>query len=240
VLSLRPEIRLLHEVLEGAMTRPVAARLVFEALGDCRVPESIDDLLAFAQGPLAIRLVAYLGATPAEEMTTRLVRLLERRKRTGSFSDLEITLAPDDETAPTRAVAVAVDDPVPVMVVGGTYELSLLLDVVLGDDFASVTPCRDAAEIRRLTFAELPFVVVVDGESPPDDPIGVAGALADMPASVVRVIWAADAPAAAPVARALVARGGYAVQVSRSDGIDPLLDLLKSRRRVSGAPTPPE
>jgi hypothetical protein len=115
-------------------------------------------------------------------------------------------------------------------------QLASLLDLSLGEDYARVLSVSDDAEIRRLTFSDLPLVALVDGRSPPHDAESIAAALGDMPSSVVRAIWAADAPEALFLTRALADRGVYTVDVAHSDGLDPLLDLVRSRRRTSASP----
>lgn len=98
---------------------------------------------------------------------------------------------------------------------------------------------RDEPTLRRLTFADAPLVALIDGEDPPAiEAAALASALAAMPEKIVRVLWAADVPMAAALARALDRRGTYVLRVARNDGLDPLLDLVRSRHEASGRPDP--
>lgn len=223
----------MREVLESALASDVASRVMFDALAGRAMPKDGDDVLAFVRGALRVRLVAHLGAAQADELVGQLDAMLARHAATGSFVDVEVDVdaLADGEPSVTRAMAIKFRAPVPVLVAAGSDRLATLLEAALGPACVVTTVAGDAAALRRRSFADSPLLALIDGEDPPAaTPDELAGALAAMPDGVVRVAWAADAPALAPVLRALDRRGTYVVRLERKDGVEPLLDLVRSRR----------
>lgn len=219
----------MREVLESALSDAVASRVLFEALEGRPLPRGLPDVRLLVRGPLAERLAARLGDDAAEIVVDDIDAMLTR---SAAMGDLEIEVDVDEEATITREMLHAGEAPVPVLVAAANDSLALLLAASLGAARVHAETAQDEAALRKRTFSLGPIFAVVHGADPPHgEPSGLASALAAMPASVVRLLWAADAPAAAPLVTELDRRGIDVVRLVRANGIDPLLDLVRSRHR---------
>jgi hypothetical protein len=104
---------------------------------------------------------------------------------------------------------------------------------VLGDGVVAPFVVGAASSVRaRLEGRGAPDVVLVDAtDFPPVEPDELATALATGPSTLVRVLWGADLPYGRGVVAAATARGVALIALERAHGVEPLLDLVRSRRQ---------
>lgn len=219
----RPEIRLLRESLEGSLEPTLAHAVLFEALenrgGD--PPQTRAELEAWVEGDLASALEGRLG--------TALSR--------AALADARAVVAQIPE-APgrTRGDATAnipLDDaPVLVVVVSTSPSLAMRLSAAMGPERVTPTTARTQAELDARLATFTPALVLIDAaDFASIEPSGLAAACAKLPKTTIRIVWGADLPFGGAVLRALSAANASPTPVDRREGFDPLLDLVRSRRR---------
>lgn len=131
--AVREEVRVVREVLESTLSHDVASRVMFEALAGRTMPRDADDVLVFVRGPLALRLVAQVGAETASHLVSQLDSMLVRHATTGSFYDVDVEVDElgGGEPSVTKAMALSFQAPVPVLVAAGTDRLAGVLEISL-------------------------------------------------------------------------------------------------------------
>ncbi|MDQ3033863.1 MAG: hypothetical protein M3Y87_15710 [Myxococcota bacterium] len=226
----RPELRLVRESLEAVVSPAIVSTVIFEALDEIggQLPDGGEAVRAFADGSLRRVLVGRLG-DDAHAIIDDIVAMLS-------------TIAPSRAVAaspPRRSDADATREvfigagPVIVLVVASTPEFGERLLAALGPDRVAPLPTPSIERMDEQTLMAAPPVVLVDAASfAPIEPERLAASLAALPATTVRAIWGADLPYGAALLRALVERGAPATPLDRREGIEPLLDLIRSRRSV--------
>ncbi len=223
----RPELRLVREKLESVLAPAIAQSALFEALAEAggRPPTSHDAVVALIDGPLRRALTRRLTADDLDPLLSEIVLAVGRVfasnpvPQKGRFRELEITF---QITRGKGAVAV--------LVFSGSDELSARLEVALGADRVAPRTCTSRAEIEALLEGNAPPILLVDAvEFPPIEPVELAELLATAPRGTVRAIWGADLGYGSVVLGELVDRNVTATPLDRREGIDPLLDLIRSR-----------
>lgn len=215
---------LIREALEGLIEPRVASSVIFEALekGDVdELPEDAEKLLGFIRGPLSLATAERVGETTAEDVVSRLAEVLERALRR------------PDVTAQSRTVEVPPGTgPVRVLVLGRGTSLAVRLRASLGGDRVAVGAATAIPAAEHLVSNLNPELVVIDAADPVQDPLEeVAELLGSLPSSCTRLVWGREQPWAERIAGALD-RGSVAyTPVDRREGVDPLLDLIRSRPR---------
>jgi len=80
-----------------------------------------------------------------------------------------------------------------------------------------------------------PEIIVLDAVDPVQDPVdSVAEMLARVPGNGTHLVWGREQPWASKISQALDARGIRFTPIDRLEGVDPLLDLIRSRPRSVG------
>jgi hypothetical protein len=222
--------------LEGALPATIATSVLFEALSawDRGIPADAAELLAFTRGPLSEILTRRVGAR-AEAIVGAIVLSIDELE--GGELEIEVTIASAEgdaradladtalaDTAQMRAVA----HPVSVLVVSAGADFADRVDAALGPERVQTRTVSTIEAMRHASFSAIPVFVVVDATSLGSIPArDLAKALLGLPDATLGVVWGTDTSAG----RDLNARldGGKVVLLSRSEGIEPLLDLVLSR-----------
>lgn len=236
-VSLRAEVQIVREILEGALAPSLATAVLFDALDRWgrAIPVDSGEVLELVHGPLGAILAERLG--PSER--DALVRAIEERLATpGAELELEIDLEETEETRTTQMAAVP--HPVSVLVASAAEGFAKRLLTAIGEERVYPHTVGDEASMRHATFSVSPLVAVVDASAPPDIRApALAAALRGLPDRTLAMVWGEDTP----YGRELRARldGSRVLFLARAEGIEPLLDVVLSRfERLSSAPPPSE
>lgn len=227
--SVRQEVHVVREVLEGAVAPALATELMFDALQRAgSIPASAEEVRAFCKGPLQEGLAAKLGDDVTAIVIERLEQVLDTGDRAGTDIPIDIDL---DEATETTVMATVWREPVSVLVLAGTDDFGASLYAALGASRVSVKTVRREDELRKAIFAAAPLLVLVDATMPPDLPRGViATSFRGLPDSVLPVVWGSETEYGEGLASALQAAGvTAAIDLRFSEGIPPLLDLVLAR-----------
>lgn len=229
----RPELRLVREKLESVLAPELATSVLFEALAEVggQPPASAEATLALVEGPLSRVLRRRVRGPDGDLIVAELVELLNQIARPaltsvtpaarGKARELDITL--EIQLGP-GAVAV--------LVLGANENLAMRLEAALGPRRIATRTLSTLGELKaQLRAAAFPPIVLVDSvEFPTIEPAELAAALQQSPAGTVHAIWGADLAYGAVVLGELVERRMPATPLDRREGIEPFLDLVRSRR----------
>ena len=220
----RPELRLIREALESVLAPTIASSVLFEALSASggQLPSDTQACLALVHGPLREVLARRARASDAAAIIEDIERTLGAlspspppRKR-----DLEIT----------AAVPLG-DEPVLVFVFAASAAFAQRLEAALGPLRVATVPCPDVEKMRKALRYAAPAVALLDApDFPGIETHELAAELATLPVTSVRAIWGADTPYGAAIMRELMERGAHPTPFDRREGIEPLLDLIRSRQ----------
>jgi hypothetical protein len=222
---------MVREVLEGVVSPTVATALLFEALESSgqAPPGSVEEMRSFAKGPLNEAVRRRIRDSDASEIRERVDVLLARALDVGS---LELDVDVDGEDGAATAQMTVVRDPVPVVVLSARPAFAERLVACLGDDRVETIAVSDEAALSKAVFAHSALVVVLDGVAPaPVDGAALAAALRRLPNGATTILWASETEAGAALRAELDRAGAPVVTLGRADGIEPLLDLVLSRRQ---------
>lgn len=225
--AVRPELRLVRESLEAVVSPTIVSSVIFEALDEIggQLPDGADAVRAFADGALRRALARRLGEDAhaiIDDVVAMLATIAPRRA--------EEPPARRRDGDVTREVFLGAG-PVVVLVVAGATDFGARLLAALGPDRVAPLPTPSLERLDEQVLIAAPPVVLVDAANFASiEPERLADALAALPATTVRAIWGADLPYGAAVLRALVERGASATPFDRREGIEPVLDLVRSRR----------
>jgi hypothetical protein len=229
----RGDVWILRDVLERELSPSTTSAVLFEALTTygSEVPETKEALRDLARGAIRAALEKRVGKELVSKLMEGLIDALE-----GSEPEIVITRESVRDAPPvvsrgaesTRAVP-TVTTPVPVLVVaaGGTFERRLA--VALGPRRVAPMTAASIPDMRKYRSCAIVLVDATDfGRI---EPVDLADELAGLPETTARVVWAADLPYGRRVMSALSQIGASVIPLTQKDGIDPLLDLIKARRR---------
>lgn len=226
----RPELRLVRESLEAVLAPTAVSSVLFEALETLggKPPADADGFRLFVDVPLRGALGRRLGAD-VDSIVDGVLATLDAMttapppragRRAPSRRELDVT----------REVFLD-DRPVTVAVVSSSDEFAVRLQAALGGARVKAVPVPTLTKLGEVTYVATPAIVLVDAaDFAAIEPEQLAGALEKLPETTVRAIWGADLPFGASVLRELVARSSPATPFDRREGIEPLLDLVRSRR----------
>lgn len=225
--SLLLEMAVIRESLEGMLAPDIASKVIFEALGPYGgdLPSG-EGLARFVSGELAESLGKRVGAQVAGDVTGRITQVL------GLLVPGKGKAEPMEPWQRRTAEVSLVSGSVRVAVVSASSGMDRRLLAALGD---RVMPMG----VRRVDRLEVvardlhPQIVLIDGADPPSDaPIELIGPLRHLPADGMVVVFGSTEPWAKQAISAIDAMGDGApkvVSLERSEGVDPLLDLIRSR-----------
>jgi hypothetical protein len=235
--SQRAEMILLREALEGVVAPEVATALLFDALeiSGRKPPRTLEETRSFAEEALAEAVRAKVRPDEASQILRLIDDLFERAiEGDGVAIDVEVDEAAwsdGDEPNATTQMAV-VQKPVPVVVLGGGAAFAERLTACLGDDRVRAIGVVDEAAFRKAVFAYSPLIVLVDGTTPTAMAAeALTGALRSLPHSSMPVLWGAESEWSRAVLPGIESAGVPVVTLARSEGIEPLLDLVLARFR---------
>lgn len=214
-------VALVREALEGVLTPPAAASTLFAALDGTSVPTDRPSVIKFVDGPLRRVLVQRLGNAEAAGVVDRILMPLEAATRPGATRRL-------DED-PTRSLPLSTHA-VPVTIIADTNGLAHRLRAALGASLIDVDAAKSATVAS--TQDPEPAIVVIDASDfPPESVESIAITLCGLPETTACVVYAAELPFGQRMMTALANAEREAVAIARADGVDPLLDLIRARRR---------
>jgi len=228
-----------REALEGALSPSITSAVLFEALDShgSAIPRSRDELLAMIRGPLAEALGRRLDASQAESVLLRIEELLDEEDetapvpRTTSAADPRPRAEPSPRERDATTAVPTAREPVSVVVLAAGNAFAHRLGTALGPRRVTARTTADPARLgeRRPT----PAIVVVDAtDFAAVEPRAVASALRDLPGTTVRLVWGSELPYGRSVTAALFRAGVEHTTCDRNEGIDPLVDLVRSRHRM--------
>lgn len=225
-----PEIRLIRETLEGVLHPSTAATVFFEALEDTggALPASPDAVMALVEGPLARRLAERVGEDEASSVLGRLtLMLLSILPKPG---ERKVRKRPSRHDEPTRDLMLS-DATLPVFVLSGSSSFEAQLKASLGPQIMSTVAAADLPTLEERLSLVPPAIVLIDGSDfPAIEPEDLAEVLARLPSHVLEAVWGADLPYGMAVLDAGQRRGVELTPFDRREGIEPLMDVIRSRR----------
>ena len=217
-------LHLIREALEGVIEPTSASVVLFDALevgGSERLPDGLDELLDFVRGPLRRVTEERIGVAAAEEVLGRIESTFERiakgypTSRDGMGVTLELPVG---------------GGPVKVLVVSRSSGLAVRLRASLGGLHIQVANSSTPGVARQKAAALQPDVVVVDAVNPIDDLDAILDVLVDLGDTVTRVLWGDEQAAGSRLKRRAVNRKTPLTTVERREGVEPMLDLIRSRQ----------
>ncbi|GAB4214745.1 MAG: hypothetical protein OHK0013_39680 [Sandaracinaceae bacterium] len=229
----RAELVLLREALEAFVAPEVATSILFDALAQAEEPPaSLHEMKSFVAGPLSNAVHARVRPDDA----TQAIRLVQGAidaaiDRDGV--DVEIEFDPTASASGIEGGATkplsTMSMPVPVVVLAAHGNFAARLELCLGEDRCHAVRVNNPAALRKALFAHAPLLTVLDGTgNEGSDPEEVVEVLRGAPDNVVPVLWAADTPWGQRLRAQAPSR---LVALGRSEGIEPLCDLVLSRFR---------
>ncbi|MCB9591891.1 MAG: hypothetical protein H6719_04075 [Sandaracinaceae bacterium] len=219
-----PEIRLIREALEGVLHPSAASTLFFEALQDFGgvLPANAREAMDLVNGPVRRALVERLGndgTVIADELATVL-----------STIGREVRKRPSRHEEQTKAVSLS-DETLPVFILTSSSSLVALLHASLGPQVMSPLWIPDAAALKERLGLIAPGFILIDGSDfPAIEPDELAAALEGLRVEIVKALWGADLPYGQGVMDAAHRRGYSLTPFDRREGVEPMLDVIRSRR----------
>ena len=218
---------LIREALEGLLEPRVASHVLFEALergGIESLPSDASLLIGFVEGPLRAATAERAGEATAADIVERLTSVLQKA--------VVMDAAPDV----SRTVEVPLGaGPVRVMVMGRGSSLAVRLRAALGGDRVAIGASTATPAAEHMVGTLRPEIIILDAVDPIQDAVeDVAAFLARVPAKTTRLVWGREQPWASRLADALDQATVPYTPVDRRDGVEPLLDLIRSRPRTIG------
>lgn len=221
-----PEIRLIRETVEGVLHPATASSVLFDAMQEAgAVPASPDDVLALVRGPLARRLVERVGEETARALLDQLELMLR-----AIVVEPKVRRRPSRHDDTTRAVELS-SETLPVFVLAASRAFADKLSAALGPHVMSAVLATDDAMLaQRLDTVAPAFVLLDASDFPAIEPGALVTRLAGLGADVVKAVWGADLPYGMAALAAAQERGLALTPFDRREGIEPLMDMIRSRR----------
>jgi hypothetical protein len=229
----RPELRLVREKLESLLAPELASSILFDALAEVggMPPASGEATLALVEGPLARVLARRARGSEGDLIIRELVEML--RMIVGPATTPIAPMTRDQ----VRELEITLEIPigrgaVGVLVLSDKPDLAMRLEAALGPGRITTRTLSSRAMLEsQLRGAELPPIVLIDAvEFAPVEPVELAETLRRSRKGTIHAIWGADLAYGSVVLGELVARRVPATPLDRREGIEPFLDLVKSRR----------
>lgn len=230
--------RVLRRTLEQALDSRLASSLLFEALGASGggVPQSREEVLAVVHGTLRDALARRVGQGEAASIVERIDHALADAydavaTQEVPLDQLAAQTSPDEATA-----AFPTDDrAVRVIVVAGGRGFEQRLAVALGERRIAPHTVRSHEGLRQALDDDAPAIFLVDASDfPAIDPAHLLAAGEALPRATTCVLWGAELPYGKNLLRSIAAHERPWTTLELREGIDPLLDLVRSRRRSRG------
>lgn len=215
-MSAELDLQIVREALEHVLSARTAAAVLFEALskrgGD--IPGSREQLVAFLRLELRETLAVRQGPSSVQ-LLHNIERMLERPTARDS----------------TREVPI-VASAVLVFVLAGNKVMARTIEAALGPGRVTVHAVTSAETFRAAVEFETPAIVILECAAfPPIEPTDIAVLLGALPENTVRAVSGIDTPYGSAALAALSNARVSCTPIDRREGIEPLLDLIRSRRR---------
>ena len=219
-----PEIRLIRETLEGVLHPSAAATIFFEALQAAggALPKGPQEAIDMVNGPLRGALVEKLGEDGGA-IADQLAMMLSSVPR-------PVRKRPSRHDEQTKSFELS-EQTLPVYVLTASKDLVARLHASVGPKVMSPLLITDALTLRTRMVQLAPSFVLIDASDFPSiEPEELARELSTLDASVVKAVWGADLPYGQGVMDAAHQLGFSLTPFDRSEGVEPMLDVIRSRR----------
>ena len=249
--EVRAEVQLVRETLEGIVEPSVATSILFESLSrwGTGIPSGPTEVLELVRGPLRQMLEQRLGSEAGPALAGLEAQLLalspsaspaaEPESYEELVVEIEIDAEEPDESDVLTAQMVAVERPVVVLVVAGYREFAQRLTAALGLDRVHALTVSDVPELRHTVFSASPEIVLVDAAQPaPVHAPELAKALTSLPDATISFVWGEETRYGRELRAHLDELGSRTLFLARTEGIEPLLDLVLSRFKRPTIPPP--
>ncbi|MEM9190810.1 MAG: hypothetical protein AAGF12_16620 [Myxococcota bacterium] len=215
-------MRLVREALEGLVAPRLASGVIFDALAasaDSELPRNQAELLAFVAGPLSRAAERRVGGAQAREMVRQIETVLS-----------SVSTKPQT-TRVGRTLEVPIGGgPVVVLLLSRVSGLAVALRAAVGGERLGVRTVADAATATGLALQLKPDLLIVDATNPTDDSVEeVADVMSAVGPTCARLLWGHEERWAQALGQVLTERKVRYTPVDRREGVDPLLDLVRSR-----------
>lgn len=235
--------RLLRSTLEESLEAHVASTVLFEALGAAGpdVPHSLEEVLWVVRGPLREALARRLDGEQVRLLLERIEALLappteEPDPRVEEATTVELSLdeLAESSTRGDATASVPTADAVRVLVFASGSGFARRLELALGERRVHAVHVESPAALSAALEDGPPAVVVLDAtDFPTIDGNQVLSALTSLPRTTACVLWGTELPYGKRFLAAAEAHDRPWVTLALREGIGPLLDLIRSRRRMS-------
>jgi len=224
--------RVLRRSLEEALEVHTASTVLFEALGAAgsRVPQTRDDVLELVRGPLREILARRLDPARAEDIVAQVVDRIRPDPSTVEMplDDLAAETRREDSTSSFTTA----HEVVSVMVVAASLGFAQRINVAFGTGRVAPWVVSTERELEDALEGQAPPIVIVDASDIPAIPQRVLmRRLAALPSTTACVVWGRELPYGRVLAEATEASGRAWITLEKKEGIAPLLDLVRSRRK---------
>ncbi len=219
-------LHLVREALEGMIEPTAASAALFEALeaqGSDDLPGSGTELLDFVRGPLRTVVERRIGTAGADEIVQHMESTVERVEKGlplrsgGAATTLEINIG----TGPVRVLSLST-----------STSLAVRLRAALGGMQVHVVSASNVEQAEAKGAKLDPDVVVVDATAPiTDDADALMAFLGKVKNTSTSVIWGEELSFGRTLKHEAVQRRVNLTTVERAEGVDLLLDLIRSRHR---------
>lgn len=230
--------RVLRSTLEQALETHVASTVLFEALGSAgqTVPQTREDVLRVVEGPLRRALARRLDAGEADLIVQRIAEQLAPPPPPSPEDLSTVELPLDDlaeETRPQDATtAFPTAEAVPVLVLSSGPGFAHRLELALGEQRVKPRHVDGPTALKAALEGEPPAIVLLDAaDFPALERSAILSLAHGLPATTACVLWGAELPFGRRFVQAIEAQGRRWVVLELKEGIAPLLDLIRSRRR---------
>jgi hypothetical protein len=216
-------LHLVREALEGVIEPTTASVVLFDALelgGAETLPGSPEELLAFVRGPLCRVVEVRIGAHEATDVVQRIETTIERITHGMPVRDMAGT---------TLELPIG-SGPVRVLVLSRSSSLAIRLRAALGGLMIAVKNAANEAEARSVERGLDPQIVIVDAMEPWADTDPIVPFLETCPGTTTRILWGEEQSVGRLIARKAAAKKTPLTTVERREGVEPLLDLVRSRQ----------
>lgn len=242
-MSLRDQVQLVRESLEGILEPTVATAVLFDALSRWGkgVPSSVGDVLELVRGPLTALLHARLGPEASRTTLAALEEQLLQIEALEGDLEVEIDFDDEDDDAAMTVQMVAVAHPVSVLVVADGGDFGARLTAAIGAERVYAHVANDVAALRHAVFSASPLIVVIDCAHPIGETAATIGqAIRRLPDAMLSVIWGEETPLGQGLRAEVGDLKTACLFLDSQGGIEPLHDLILSRfqRRQSTLPPP--
>lgn len=244
-ISAEAVMQLLREAMTGFLVPELVSRTIFEALGEYggSVPQRGEDLKTFVEGPLARALILRVDERTQRAVVASLRPILTDIIRSELPPPSAAALAaapsalPEHDDLPT-APRLTTSQPY-VLLVASNRAMEQRLRLAVGPELGAST-ARTVVDVQAGLIARSPRLVLVDATDPPPLTHDVlARAILRNRLDALVVVWGATRPFARALLAALTDTEPLPIGLHEAEGVEPLLDLVRSHGMAESPSRPP-